>query len=228
MLDSKPSSGISCREGRNPGESEAGPALKPSSSLRCLIGGNPAGATRFVASYLTFCGYPTSHEAFYCADGKLLRNPGTGKIGARLFRPITDNDQPLAECSYTVGEWMNHPDVIHLPVICILRNPLAVLNSLMRVAVAHSGLIDPNQIMKEILSRWERLLARCGEVSVFRVEFDLERLVRSCCAALELRCSKVIPAHVHNEGRCNFRWEDFGGYPECERFREFAERFDYV
>lgn len=198
--------------------------MKPYASLKYLIGGNPAGATRFTACYLTYCGLLTSHEGFYVKDGELLRN-STGQIGSKRLRLLQEYDYPEAECSYTVGEWMDNSQVSELPVICLLRHPVDTLNSLIRMDVAYGGQKPIASILSEMLSRWNKLLSHPRLWFVCCVEEDLPVLVSKL--GLVQRDQVVIERYLHNEGRCRFSKGDFASLPGFSQMQLLMDRFGY-
>lgn len=180
------------------------------SSLRYLIGGNPGGATHFVARYLTACGFPTTHESFYWSGGQI----------ERICNLVTDAETPLAECSYTVGEWCWSPGVDMIPIISIVRDPFSVLNSIIAKKVLDGDTINPHGLMTEILARW-RILKNSGRVVFWcHVERDLERLC-SFLGVVPVSYAQ-IERHSHSKGHEYIPRHQLKAYPAYPDFAEFA------
>lgn len=193
--------------------------IPPTDSLKYLIGGNPGWATHFVAQYLTECGFPTTHESFDWVDGQIIR----------VMNTVTNAPIPLAECSYTVGEWCDRPGANHIPVISIIRYPYHVLNSLIAKKLAGADVIDIDQIMAEMLNRWKRLKDTGRLVLTVRVEFDLEKLLEFLNLTKPNRSKHYFDrgGYSHARGRKFFNNDDLSHYPTSKRFDEFARQHGY-
>lgn len=189
----------------------------PVEKLEYLIGGNPKGGTHFVANYLTKAGYPCGHES--------LAVEGTTRFFTDVRPDLPDFSTFKAVCSYTTGEHCNVPPADRVPLMCVLRNPFNVLNSLIMVAIMHREVVDIDSLMNQIIDRYEVLLTNPRLVLAFRVEHDMPRL----CQFLDIKPidESGVGRASRNPGVIGLKWSHIGDFKSARRMMTFAETYEY-
>lgn len=178
-------------------------------TLQYLIGGNPAGATSFTASYLNAAGYKATHEGIFHNNGRLT---------------YSNNYDSLAEVNYTVCDWMHMEPVNELPVILIMRNPMDILNSLVSREFRLGKQVDPNTVMMDIVTRYEKYLNSERLIAVIRIEKDLPLLCDILGIYTLSNTDNLFSKH-HNHKVIKLREVELIKYPFYRLFKTFTDTY---
>lgn len=130
----------------------------------------------------------------------------------------------LNACGYPTG----HEYILRISDEFVTANceRAVALNSLVSKKLQHGNVIDINEIMEAILSRYERL-ENTGRVAIrIRVEHDLNSL----CSFLGLTppvSTDGLYSKRHNKGAINLSAIHIEKFPLFNKFKKFASDYDY-
>lgn len=192
-------------------------------NLKYLFIGNAGGGTSFTANYLTDCGFICGHEMFgyFVSENKWY----TGASGDIIVNNQKISDIALGESNYTAIEWCDYHPMNILPIVLIMRNPLHVLQSQMAINMRSGESINVEEIISNIIKRYEKIENHARKVFSFRIEYDC----KSLCDFLkiEYKNPKKTLSKKHNSNHFVFSWNEIKSYKNNEELKKIAKRYDY-
>jgi hypothetical protein len=182
--------------------------------LKWLFVGNPCGATTFTALFMSNAGLKCGHEIF------------DQNITERHWRSTKPDPETFeADCSYTLIEHCDNPPFDTLPLIGIIRDPYKVIQARMGNRFDHGQVIDPDEVIDEVIGRYVRILNHPRLMFEFKVEDGLHDV----CDFLGLEW-KPLDRNVvgsHNRGRLNLDRRSLVRYAQFQRLEAFASALGY-
>jgi len=173
-----------------------------------ILTGCPCSGTHYIARSLTLNGFRTSHEAANLRSGE------------------SSDKEARADVSYLHVQWL---DVVELPVVHVVRDPLKVFNSYLAYAVQERSDLSPNDCAKFLADSNEAVENHSTTIYRHRVEDPLQELLEVLGVPIQDEVKEAGHWSVHlNKGRCNFSWSDLGWMPAAARLKEQAERYGYL
>lgn len=178
--------------------------------LKYALYGMHAGGTRFTSSYLTDIGIPCTHESIQ---------------GLRNGEWWINKNHSVADSSCLVMRWIDRAPK-HVELIVILRNPISVLNSHLKIQFDFGRVVSPDVEMAEIMNSYNEALNHPRMAFQFRLEDQLPELCEYFHKEyLEPDGSQETTRH--NGGRLNLRYSDLKRYSNYQKFCDFATKLGY-
>lgn len=190
--------------------------------LKYLVSGNPAGGTHFISKFLTKCGLLCGHE-------QIAYGSEEGQIGTFDLRPPNGPpaEELIADSSYTHTKYANFGILKTLPIIIVLRNPVAIVNSLIWMEIAHNHVVNVSDVIEGVAQRYAAL-EDTGRV-IYRCRIEEPDDLEGLCAHLNLtfRSPDKLERNRHNLGRINISRRDFNYVPNHKLLDEMALTYGY-
>jgi hypothetical protein len=204
------------------------------SNLKVIVTGAPCSGTMNTARALFKEGVNAWHETF-------LYEIETGTwFAAPAERTLKENGGTLKEVevdvNYALAKALEHlPKTFPAAVVHLVRNPLQVLNSYLSICLRHTDFVSIDAVardlwdLNDLVCRSPRLCFR------HRVEEGVEVLLEKLVSRTEVSrfehsrtlVPEEAPRNFHNQGRCNFSWEDLRNYEWPEKLREQYVEYGY-